>query len=268
MVYTLMKALWYHTNKKIVVAKSWDELTTKQYLKIVKLLHAGLSDPDLALDKALFILSKKLKLFFLMLPVDIRARMHEHAAWIFTQKDLTKQLLPRYKNFYGPADDFTNLRMIEFHAAEMAYYRLEEEKDVDALNELVAILYRPAKKNYDIKKNTEGDIRVTYNSNETEFFKKQIAKWPLNIKRAIRMWYDGCRQSLEENYRPAFEGGDTSYKDYYDGMYGMIRSIAEKKTYGDFDKVSEMYVALAFKEIAETKLEEEELKQKYPQLYK
>lgn len=264
-----MKALLYHTNKKVLVAESWNELTTKQYVKIVQLLHAGIENDVEALEKALYILSKKLLLNFFFIPADIRMRMHEHAAWIFDQKDITKQLLPSYKNFYGPADDFDNLRMKEFHAAEMAAYRLDQEKDVDALNELVAVLYRPGKKNYDTKRNVDGDIRIVYNANETELFKQKVKKWPLNIKRAIFMWYDGCRQQLEDLYPLAFESdGKTSAKNYYDGMYGIMRGIAEKKTYGNFDEVGELYVHLAFKEIHETKLEEAELKRLHPELYK
>ena len=264
-----MKALWYNKNKKVVIAETWNEITTNQFLRIVKLLHAGIVDEHLALDKSLHILSNKLMVFFFFIPVDTRQRMHEHCAWVFNQKDLSNQLLPKYRNFYGPADEFDNLCMKEFHAAEMAYYRLNEEKNINHLNELIAILYRPAKKNYDHKRNPDGDARIAYNPNETEWIIKKVKRWPLNMKRAILMWYDGCRQQLEDMYQPAFHNdGTTSSKNYYDGMYGMIRGIAEKKTYGDFDKVGNMNVHLAFKEIIETKLEEEDLKNKYPTLYK
>ena len=82
------------------------------------------------------------------------------------------------------------------------------------------------------------------------------------------MWYTGCRAHLRELHPAAFEGGDTSYKNYYDGMYGMMRGIAEKNTYGDFDKVADMYVHYAMKEITATKEDEDELKRRYPNLYK
>lgn len=264
-----MKALCYDKNKEVVVAENWNELTTKQYLKIVKLLHAGIADETEAFEKVLYILSKKSLLRFFFIPADMRLRMHEHVEWIFEQKGITKQFLARYKNFYGPAEDFENLRMKEFHAAEMAVYILKQEQDIDSLNELIAVLYRPGKKNYDTKRDTDGDIRITYNPNETAFFKRTIKHWPLHIKRAILMWYHGCRQNLEETYPLVFENNDSgSSKDYYDGMYGMMRGIAEKKTYGDFDAVGELYVHLAFKEINETKMEELELQHKYPELYK
>lgn len=264
-----MKALCYDKNKKVVVAENWNELTTKQFLQIVKLLHVGISDEIEALEKALFILSKKVLLKFFFIPADMRVRMHEHVEWIFEQKGITKQFIPCYKNFYGPADDFDNLRMKEFHAAEMAFYILQQEQNIDALNELIAVLYRPGKKNYDTKRNIDDDIRIAYNHNETAFIKRKIKRWPLNIKRAILMWYHGCRQNLEETYKPVFEDNKAgSSKDYYDGMYGMMRGIAEKKTYGDFNEVGELYVHLAFKEINETKLEERELQLLYPELYK
>lgn len=263
-----MVNLLYDKNKKVVVAENYNELTTKQYLKIVKLLHAGISNELEALDKALFIVSNKSFVKFFMINAYARSLMHEHIIWVFEQKEITKQHLTSYKNFFGPADDFENLRMKEFHAAEMAFYKLSEEQGIDYLNELIAILYRPAKKDYDLKRNVDGDVRICFNTNETEFFKYKIKRWPLNIKRAILMWYHGCRQQLEENYKPVFEGNQTSYKNYYDGMYGMMRSIAEKKTYGNFDEVGDLYVHLAFKEIVETKLEEDELKRQYSDLYK
>lgn len=265
-----MKALYYTDKfKKLIVAEEWNELSRAQYLRIVQLLHAGIADADEALQKALYIISNKTLLAFFLVPLDMRMIMQQHAEWIFDKKNyLTNQLVPKFKKFYGPASDFDNLRMKEFHAAEMAFYRLKEEEDVDALNELVAILYRPAKEKYDHKRNAEGDIRIAYNENETEFFKRKIKRWPLNVKRAILMWYDGCRQQLEEIYKPAFDNdGAGTYKNYYDGMYGMMRGIAEKKTYGDFNQVGELFVHLAFKEIAETKLEEAELKRMHPELY-
>src|SRR5690242_18041402 len=115
-----MKELVYgKEQKKITVAENWNEVSAHQYLQLVKLLHSGITDADVAMDKALFIMSNKSLYHFLRIPTDIRLRCYEHVQWVFppsvdgqqstVDQLITKQHLPKFRDFYGPESSFDNL---------------------------------------------------------------------------------------------------------------------------------------------------------------
>lgn len=260
-----MTALHYHKNKTIVIPSSWNELSKRQFIKLVQLLHSGMQADEWLLDKALKILCRKKLYSFLRIPPDIRSRCYDHMEWIAGDEKPTEQLIPVYKNYYGPASGLENITLEEFHFAEIAYHRLVNEQEESAMNELIAILYRPALSK---KKNIQGDMRQPFEFYAVQDRIRHIKKWSLQVRRCIIIWYDGCRKDLEACYPEVFTGEKASSKDYFDGMYNMIRSIAEKKTYGDFQKVEKMNIHLALRELTESKKEFNELKSKHPELYK
>jgi hypothetical protein len=259
----MVDLIYHKKQKKISIAQSWDEITAEQYINIVKLLHAGITDEDMALDKALYILAGRSLFSFLRIPLDIRMRCYDHILWIFKKQEITKQFLPFYSGLYGPESEFNNLSMAEFHHSEMAYYRLTHEEDedemADALNELVAILYRGGKPMpYDKNRNSEGDMRIPFLFGDIDWHKKKVKRWPMHVKQSILLWYDGCRQLLITEYPTAFKG-DKADDGYFDGMYGMLRSIASDGKHGNFEKVEQMLVHNAFREIVESIEEAKEL---------
>lgn len=256
-----MKTLIYSKRQKqILVPERWDELTAKQFIQLAGILHNSESE-IMKLDRALKVVCNKSLYGFLRIPAEIRLRCYSHIAWIFDKQHSTKQLLPVYGGLYGPASDFDNLVMAELHHTETAYFKLTQQNDATALDELVAVLYRSKKKDYDLKRDKDGDIRIAFSYGDIRYHQKKIAKWPMAVKQAILLWYDACRQSLVELYPEAFEGGESS-ANIYQGLYGMIRSLSGDK-YGDFEKVNHLYVHIAFLEIVASKNEEAELKRKY-----
>ncbi len=260
-----MVNLIYHKNRQLTIAENWDEVTTEQYIAIAKVLHAQI-ERSLASDRILKILSGKNLFSFLMLPLHVRMNAWDHVQWVIDDIKTTKQMLPVYKGLYGPESEFLNLRIVEFHHTEIAWQKWINE-DPDGLDELVAVLYREPKKHYDKTRNREGDIRIAFHHGDIEFHKQLVNKWPAEIKQAIAIWYDACRQQLVKDYEPAFAGSGSD-DNYYQGLYGMIRSIAGSGRYGPFEEVEEMYVHAAFLEIVACFYEEEKLKEMYPDLYK
>ncbi len=254
-----MKDLIYHSKKKISIAENWEEISGKQLIAIAGLLHLGIDDAAIASDKALFILSGKKLLPFLLISLDIRMRCYEHVQWVFQEQNITQQLIPVYKKLHGPESEFGNLQAAEFHHTEIAYQRLVHEDEIDALNELVAILYREPRKNYDLKRNSDGDTRIPFSFGDIEYHKKIVKRWPIQVQQAILMWYDACREQLRTFYPQAFEGIGDSNSNYYDGLFGLIRNIAAGNKYGDFEKVEHMYVHNMFREIVECIEEDKKL---------
>lgn len=246
-----------HYRKKTVdIAQEWSELTRDQYIKIAGLLHSGLSD-DEKLVETFRILSDKGMLLFLLMDKEFIFRSLEHIKWVFEKQDVTVQLIPAYKGFHGPASEFDNLVGQEFHHTEMAYQEIIAD-DAQALDRLVAFMYRPMKKGYNLKINKDGDARVPFNYHECIYRAYEIQHWPLNVKQAVLMWYAGCRQLLVKCYPLAFNGKKKE-SNYSDGMFGTMRSIAEGGKYGDFEKVENMPIHTMFREIVECKKEEIEM---------
>lgn len=250
-----MKRLHYK-KKHVDVAENWGELSAHQFIKLAGLLHSDIAD-DPKLVEAFRIISGKGMFLFLMMNKDFIYRSLEHVQWVFEKQLITKQLIYFYKGYCGPESDFDNLTLQEFHCCEIAYHECINKNDEQSLNKLVAFLYRKRKEQYDDKINKDGDVRCAFNYNECIFHLQHINQWPLNLKQAILLWYDGCRQMLVKAYPLAF-GGKSKNDNYYEGLYGMIRSLAGDK-YGKFEEVERMYVHNAFMEIVACKREEIEL---------
>lgn len=181
--------------------------------------------------------------------------------WVFEENTLTKNLLPVYKCCYGPADNFSNLQVCEFIFTEQYYQQFKEEGAVQHLNMLIAILYRPAKKRYNMARNEEGDVREPYNDNLTPLFARKVARWPMAIKQAILFWYEGCRTSLVNNNPDVFGGAGGEAAKY--GLWSVMRGVAEKAIHGNINQVEKLYVNVFMMELNELVSEADRIKAAY-----
>jgi hypothetical protein len=244
----------HYNNKIYVIPDNWNELSGKQLIKVAGYLNGKNNNPELVELKILKALMCVSAFKFGYLSNDLKARLLPYIQWIVEDANtLTENTLYCYrknifsKKLYAPEKEFNNLRMVEFHYTEVAYKFLRETDDIDYLNELVAILYRQGKTNYDFNRNVDGDVREAFNDAVIEQNKKIVSKWPLAVKQAILLWYDGCRQLLIEDY-PLVYSGKKSTENYYAGLYNMIRSVAGEK-YGTMDKVEQLTVHTAHLEL-------------------
>jgi hypothetical protein len=247
----------YFKKKHVTIADNWNELTQKQYISIAKILHSDVLSDDAKMLSALQVLLKYSTIRFLLLEEDFIVRCLPHVTWIFERDNITAQLIPKYKSFYGPAGEFDNLIGKEFHCTEIAYQEVIRNNDAEALNRLCAFLYRPKKHSYDMRVNKDGDVRVLFNPNECLYHAQRVRRWKPEVKQAILLWYDGCRQMLVKSYPLAFGKGKEN-GNYYEGLFGMMRSIAGEK-YGTLEDVENLYVHTMFMEIVACKKEEREM---------
>lgn len=246
------------------MASEWAELTPRQYIRVIRRLHKPVTNEWFATDAMLRILTGRNWFRFYLLPADLRWRCYEHIRWVYDKQDAVAQLLPKYKGLVGPAGSFNNLKLIEFHHSEIAYQQyITNTEDINALNLLVAVLYRSPKnkKLYDYKRNPEGDFRQKFNANEIEYYEHKISRWPLAARLAIFVWYDACREQLFKDYGEAFTGTKKT-QSYAQGLFEMMRSIAGGK-YGVLKDVEQLYVHTAFLEIIASKREADELEKQY-----
>lgn len=237
--------------------ESHNEITGKQLIQLAPLIFWG-GEEILCKVRAFYVLSGISMFRFLLMGPNNIDRCLPYIEWVFKEKPGTKQLLPKYKGHYGPASDFDNLKMKEFHLSELYYSQvIQEENNEGAIDSLIAVLYRKGKKNYDEKRNPDGDIREDFNHNELPYHASKIAKWPNEVKQAIFLWYDACRQQLIDANPLVFkEPSNSSFQSQFDtGLYGMMRSLAGDKL-GPIEKVENMYVHTAMMELGLIKEEE------------
>lgn len=258
-----MVEFFYH-KETLYLPESYNELTGEQLIKINALLLTEIPKPMLRL-KLLQVLLKLNMYRFFKLDADCKHRIlfydrmedeflvndeEEESSidWIFKKNTLTEQLLPVYRDMYGPRKEFDNLRVNEFHFAEICYFDYITHENIEDLDKLIAVLYRPCKKNYDFVKDSDADARIAFNANELAFYATKIAAWPMEVKTSILCFYDGNREYIRELYQDVFSSSEESKAEGSAGMYDIIRQLAGTK-YGNFKEVEQLYLHDVLREI-------------------
>jgi hypothetical protein len=241
-----------YNDKKYTLPEHYNELSGDQLIKVVELLKSAEPDALLLSLKVLQVLMNKSTAAFYFLSLDLRERALEYVQWVFQKNTLTEQLLPVINGFYGPKSNFDNLTLSEYHCSELFYAEYLQSSDDQVLEKLVAVLYRMPKKNYDLQRDPDGDIRNEFNEHEIDFWAQQISQWRADIKQAVLFWYDGCRQQLISLYGAVFAPAvaDSSADDSR-GMFGVIRGIADGGKYGKFEEVKKLNIHTALLEMEE-----------------
>lgn len=234
--------------KLYTVSTAWNELSGEQLLQVMKAFGNKRYNELQLLLKLLKILAGMDWFQFLKLGVRLEEFIYL-VAFLFTDNNLTKQLLPYYhckktgNKFYGPADELNNLVMKEFVFSEDYFMRWSDDKEnIELLNEFVAVLYRPVKNKYDFKKNPDGDCRIAFNENVCAWYAKdEIKHWPHHVKMAIATWYSHCRQKMIDDNPDVFGGSGEPAK--Y-GLIEVMHNVAEEAVFGNFKEVENQYVNL------------------------
>jgi len=196
---------------------------------------------------------------FMMRTPNLLAAARDATEFLFEGNTLTKNLLPFYRGYAGPADDLQNLKMLEFCHTEFFHSRYEKDGNIDDLNALVAALYRPKKSrwSYSYTKNPDGDFRVPFNPNTIAYYQKRLAKWPTHVKLAIFRFYQGARASIITRNPRVFDNGGGEESLY--GLWSVMRAVAKSGHLGDLDKVTDQYVDTVLMELNETVAEAERI---------
>ncbi len=234
------------------IPTTWNELTPEQLLQVFDTLYSKKYDSAQIVVKLLKILTGlSYRQWLKLKPEDVKEYLYLVSFLFEAKTNFTKQIIPVYEGLYGPCDEIANLLGGELVLTD--HYYLEWEKDrenVALIDQLVAILYRPAKRNYDFELNPDGDCREPFNENISAWnADNRIKHWPINVKLAIATWYSGCRQRIVDDNDDVFSGSGEQTK--Y-GMLSILRNIAKEGTHGSFSDVEKMPVGLIMIELNET----------------
>jgi hypothetical protein len=247
----------YISNKKeVTIANTWNELSRKELLNLCKIIHKE-QEEYIALLRVFRVLSGWGFIKIMRQKAADLLPFLELCKWVYEENTFTKNILIGYKGFYLPEDKMVNVKVGEFHFAEDAYKKYIDTKEDKYLNELCAIICRTALPIYDKKLNPDNDLRRPFKPGELAYFTKITSKWPMNVKTAILLYFDGCRQMLYSQFEELFEG-ESGSEDMQLGMYGIIRGLAGGK-YGSFDQVEQMYIGNVLMELLLLKRENEKM---------
>lgn len=242
----------HYNDKSYELPERYNELTGDQLIRLAPLLKSVEPDALLLSLKVLKVLMNKSKASFYFLSLDLRERAIAHVQWVFEKNTLTQQLLPSIYGYYGPKGSFDNLTLEEYHCAEIFYSDFIRSADIADLDKLVAVLYRKPKSDYDDVRDPDGDIRMPFNEHEIDFWAAKIGRWPSDIKEAVLLWYDGCRQHLIALYSSVFTPPkDGATAEDSRGMFGVMRQIADGSKYGQFEQVKKLNIHTALLEMEE-----------------
>jgi hypothetical protein len=158
-------------------------------------------------------------------------------------------LIPKIKvgkgYYYGPSDAITNTEFGEYVAALNAYSDFSNSSDLEDLNNLVSVLYRPGHKD----KTNLNDRRIPFDKAKTAYYSKQIENIDFKYKYAIYLFFAACQNFIVTNQELEVSGGvdvDLSLlfkqgksKEKGIGMVGVIYSLAETKVFGNADETAQ-----------------------------
>ena len=220
--------------KTYSMPSDWNELTRKQVVFVSRLFQGQLSMVDF-----------KLRALFGFLPVrpKVLKRIHPEDAYflsetlefLFKEVSLTRNLLPVIRTgrrtCTGPSDAMMNCTFGEFTRANSlldAFAKTKEQKDLD---ELVAVLYRPRKWFWFIRKafTDNQDPRQRFATRSLKTRCKRMTRVEYSIKYSVFLFFSGVMNSLPILYPYVYEQkGESGSED--NGWASLIISLADGKT--------------------------------------
>ena len=165
----------------------------------------------------------------------------------------TKQFIPRIGKLYGPADALQDITFCEYRVAHSHYAAYLNSHDEHDLNQLIAVLYRPAKPVLWWKKmlpTYDGQVRIPFHAKSNPLFfddrVKEIAKLPIAVRYGIFLFFSGCEQFLAKgtlnvdgksiDLSIIYEKPDESDDSPDIGLVGILYSLAETKVFGNIEE--------------------------------
>jgi hypothetical protein len=221
-------------DKSFMSPSSWNELSRKQLLFVSRLFHGQLTMIDFKL-RALF--------NFISITPKIKKHLHPEDAYflcetldfLFEEVSLTRNLLPILKTglrtYVGPSDALKNCTFGEFTMANSLLDSFSLSKDQKYLDEMVAVLYRPKKYFWFIRKNftDNQDTRKKFVNRSLKKRSGIMSSMDYHAKYSVFLFFSGVLNSLPELYPYVYQQrGDSGGDD--NGWASLIISLAEGKT--------------------------------------
>jgi hypothetical protein len=168
--------------------------------------------------------------------------------------DCIKNLMPRMGKYYGPGDALMDCSFWEYKEAHGAFVQFAKTMDEKYLVKLAAILYRPKKLFYLIRKRLphfNGQIRTAYTPKSNQFILEQRMKRMRKLSYAklyyVFLFFKSCEEFLLHG-RPEIDGKEINLSVLYEGasggednigLTGILFTLAETAVFGDIEKTAD-----------------------------
>ena len=225
-------------NIKILLPKSWNELTNRQLERLALLFST--MQPSAKFDIAVLFILLDIKWWQYIEKAKVRivlwnvpmSELRKNYNFIYTKNDRTiflpflktKTQYLKPNTYFAPQDRIANLTCDEFAVADDLHIKWRETKNPEYLQYLAAVLYTPTKK------------RPEFDKNELHDKAKAFSKAPIEKLLAIEITYFGCKNNIVKRFPKAFpkasrEASGTKNKKY--GFGKVILAMAK----GDLSKL-------------------------------
>lgn len=161
--------------------------------------------------------------------------------------------VPIIAGYHGPRDCFDNVTFCEYRTARGFFREFAEDGNEQSLNNLIAVLYRPAKPFWFIRKylrSCDGEIRVPFIAKSNPLILKKraekIGKLPYSLRYTVFLYFSGCEDFLKSGH-PEVDGIKLDFSALYKsnqdddnagnvGMIGLLYSLAETGVFGSIEQ--------------------------------
>jgi len=213
---------------------TWNELTSQQLLFVSRLFREMLTIADFRVRALREFLSVKRKAFKRVAPEDAYF-LCRTLDFLTIEVTLTKNVIPviriGLKKYYGPSDAMTNCTFGEFTLASSVLEEFHKSSSEDHLDQLVAILYRPKKAFWFIRKHftDHQDPRVRFMNRSLNKRAGRMAKIDHCLKYSVFLFFTGVLNSLTTLYPYVYRQKEDA--DSQDNSWAsLIISLADGKT--------------------------------------
>jgi len=226
--------------KKSTYPERWDELTTKQFIRIHQIFYLI---PGKEAQRAMItmMLSKTSFLMWLRLTLIQRVQLQWLFDWVYSDKSVvTRNFFPKIKigvkSYLGPSNTLGNVNASEFSEADFHFLNYHKHQKDEDLHLLIASLYREKDPLKSIKSpEYNGDLRENFNTYTVDKRAKTIAKLSTWKKLGIYTFYRGCRKEIEQTYDRVFSKKTAASVESYGWPETFMRMSGDQ-----FGKVSEV----------------------------
>ena len=220
--------------KTYFTPSGWNELTKKQVLFVSRLFQGQLCMVDFKLRALFDFLSVRPKVIKRIHPEDAYF-LCESLDFLFNEVSLTRNLLPVIRTGWikciGPSDAMMNCTFGEFTMANSLLDSFSKTKEQKYLDEMVAVLYRPKKLFWFIRKafTDNQDPRKKFVNRSLKKRCQKIFRLDYEIKYSVFLFFSGVLNSLPVLYPYVYQQNeDAGSAD--NGWASLIISLADGKT--------------------------------------
>jgi hypothetical protein len=220
--------------RKRQIATSWNELTRRQLLQVAQ--SHGRQFPSVVAQRRdlLRILLQVPGYLFGRLNAVQHVQLNQYTRFLREPTEyapLTAQLLPTLRcwlrTYHGPRENFRNLLFSEFIFADAFFLRYLQTNDEAQLDQLVAVLYRPQRADYNPTSPAYGgDRREDFNEHLLPRRARRLRHLPHHVKYAVLLWYRGCRHALTTRFEYVFSG-ENNAKAAASGWADVLHQLAD-----------------------------------------